>query len=58
MSLNSSTCLLYTSCTGHEIAAIGLGVPGVVKDGVVTSIPNIPSWEGVDVAHVLSLIHI
>lgn len=40
-------------CTGHEIAAIGLGVPGVVKEGVVTNIPNIPSWEGVDVAHVL-----
>lgn len=40
-------------CTGHEIAAIGLGVPGVVKEGVVTDIPNIPSWEGVDVSHVL-----
>lgn len=38
---------------GHEIAAIGLGVPGVVKEGVVTSIPSIPGWEGVDVAKLL-----
>lgn len=49
----SALDILCGFCTGHEIAAIGLGVPGVVKDGVVTSIPNIPSWEGVDVAHVL-----
>ena len=40
-------------CTGHEIAAIGLGVPGVVKEGIVTNIPNIPGWEGVDVSHAL-----
>lgn len=38
---------------GHEIAAIGLGVPGVVKEGVVTNIPSIPCWEGVDVAGIL-----
>ena len=50
----SALDVLCGFCTGHEIAAIGLGVPGVVKDGVVTSIPNIPSWEGVDVAHVLA----
>lgn len=40
-------------CSEHEIAAIGLGVPGVVKEGVVTNIPNIPSWEGVDVSRML-----
>lgn len=40
-------------CEGHEIAAIGLGVPGVVKEGVVTDIPNISCWEGLDVARLL-----
>lgn len=40
-------------CQGHEIAAIGVGVPGVVKDGTVSSIPNIPGWEGMDVAAIL-----
>ena len=37
----------------HYDCNLYIGAPGVVKDGVVTSIPNIPSWEGVDVAHVL-----
>lgn len=40
-------------CKGHETAAIGLGVPGVVKDGIVTNIPTIPCWEGMDVAKLL-----
>lgn len=28
------------------VLAIGLGVPGVVRDGTVTQIPQIPAWEG------------
>lgn len=36
-------------CKGREIAIIGLGVPGVVKEGMVTNIPSIPSLEGIDV---------
>lgn len=38
---------------GHEIAAIGLGVPGVVKEGIVSNIPTIPCWEGLDVSKLL-----
>lgn len=41
---------LIKECQDHPIQAIGLGVPGVVNKGVVTNIPNIPSWEGIDLA--------
>ena len=44
---------LVDYCKNHEIAAIGLGVPGVVKDGIVSNIPTIPHWEGLDVAKLL-----
>ena len=37
-----------------EIKAIGLGVPGVVKDGVVSNIPNIPSWEKINLKEILA----
>lgn len=45
-------CLLER-CTGHEVTAIGLGVPGVVNEGVVTNIPNIASWEGLNISEII-----
>lgn len=44
---------LVDKCDNHMIKAIGLGVPGVVKDGSVTNIPNIPSWEGQNLSKLL-----
>lgn len=44
---------LLARCAGHEVTAIGLGVPGVVNEGVVTNIPNIASWEGVNISEIL-----
>lgn len=41
---------LWKHCGNHEVTAIGLGVPGVVNGGYVTNIPNIPGWEGINVA--------
>lgn len=46
---------LLTQCAGHAIAGIGVGVPGVVKAGVVSNIPNISGLEGVDLLGALSL---
>lgn len=44
---------LLEQCLGREVVAIGLGVPGVVNDGVVTNIPNIPSWEGLNISQII-----
>lgn len=44
---------LIKKCGDHVIGAIGIGVPGVVKDGVVSNIPNIPSWEQKNMAEIL-----
>lgn len=44
---------LLADCREHNVAAIGIGVPGVVKEGVVSSIPTIPSWEEIDIAKIL-----
>lgn len=44
---------LMKKCEGHQVTAIGLGVPGVVKDGVVSNIPNIASWEGLNISGIL-----
>lgn len=41
---------LFKKYKTNTIRAIGIGVPGVVKNGVITSIPNIPSWEGINIA--------
>lgn len=38
---------------GVPLMAIGLGVPGVVSGGVVTSIPTVPALEGVPLAETL-----
>ena len=33
-----------------QISAIGLGIPGVVRDdGVISQIPSIPSWDGIQI---------
>ncbi|MEG2733491.1 MAG: ROK family transcriptional regulator, partial [Clostridium sp.] len=45
--------VLLRHCEGHEVTAIGLGVPGVVNEGIVSNIPNIASWEGLNVSDVL-----
>lgn len=44
---------LIARCEEHDITAIGIGVPGVVNKGHITNIPNIPSWEGINVASLL-----
>ncbi|MDD2972661.1 MAG: ROK family protein [Lachnospiraceae bacterium] len=46
--------VLLEKCEEHEVTAIGLGIPGVVNDGVVTSIPQIPCLEGMDVEKTLT----
>ncbi len=30
---------------GEEIAAVGVGIPGAVRDGQVVRTPNLPGWE-------------
>lgn len=45
---------LMEACGDHKVKAIGIGVPGVVKDCTITNIPNIPSWEGKDISGILS----
>lgn len=45
---------LIEHCESHLLAAIGLGVPGVVNKGIVTNIPIIPSWEGKDITKILN----
>ncbi len=49
---NAINCLL-NHCDNKEIKAIGIGVPGVVKDGVVSNIPNIPSWENLNLKEII-----
>ena len=44
---------LIVKCEHHDIAAIGIGVPGVVNNGVITEIPFIPCWEGQQIGDVL-----
>lgn len=31
---------------GDEPAAVGVGIPGVVHEGEVLTVPNLPNWEG------------
>lgn len=35
------------------VSVLALGVPGVVREGVLTQIPQIPSWEGTGLARTL-----
>lgn len=44
---------LIENCGDVEIKAIGLGVPGVVKEGTISDIPNIPSWENINLKDIL-----
>lgn len=44
---------LLSYSDNREIKAIGIGVPGVVKDGVISNIPNIPSWEDLNLKGIL-----
>ena len=44
---------LIVKCEQHDIAAIGIGVPGVVHRGVISEIPFIPCWEGKQIGYVL-----
>lgn len=44
---------LIEKCGDHYIAAIGLGIPGVVHGGRVSEIPIIPCWEGENIYEVL-----
>ncbi len=45
--------VLRNKCENVPVLAVGIGVPGVVQDGCVSNIPQIPEWEGVDVAGIL-----
>jgi len=44
---------LIKRCETHNITAIGIGVPGVVQDGFITNVPNIASWEKINVASII-----
>ena len=44
---------LIVKCDKHDIAAIGIGVPGVVYNGTITEIPFIPCWEGRQIGDIL-----
>lgn len=44
---------LLSYSDNREIKAIGIGVPGVVKNGVISNIPNIPSWENLNLREIL-----
>ncbi len=44
---------LIEKCNGHVISAIGIGVPGVINEGIVTNIPNIPSWENINIEKII-----
>ena len=44
---------LIVKCENHDIAAIGIGVPGVVHNGIISEIPFIPCWEGEQIGEVL-----
>ena len=39
------------AATGHELAAIGLGIAGIIElpAGIVRRAPNLPNWRGIDV---------
>jgi predicted NBD/HSP70 family sugar kinase len=44
---------LIKKCNRQKIAGIGLGLPGVVKNGVVSNIPAIPSWENLNIKNLV-----
>lgn len=44
---------LLEQCGSHPVSAIGIGVPGVVNNGLVTDIPTIPSWEEINVSMII-----
>lgn len=52
---NTFTCIdeMIALCKNHEIDVIGLGIPGVISDEIVTNIPEIPTWEGISLVGIL-----
>lgn len=46
--------MLADDAESERLDAIGLGVPGVIHDGVLRLAPNLPSFDGVDVEHALA----
>lgn len=44
---------LISQCAHRDMTVIGIGVPGVVNEGIVTNIPNIPCWEGINIEKIL-----
>ncbi len=45
---------LFEKCKEHKVTAIGIGMPGVVNQGVITRIPQIPCMEGMNIEKGLS----
>ncbi len=39
---------------GGEIAAVGVGFPGIIRDGVIEESPNLPQMKGLDLAAALA----
>src|SRR5258706_2932959 len=39
---------------GHEIGAIGVGVPGIIRDGLIEESPNLQQLKGLDLGAMLN----
>lgn len=44
---------LIESCKKAKVKAIGLGIPGAVKNGVIKNIPNISGLEGINLKKII-----
>ena len=40
--------MVRAACGGDPVRAVGVGVPGFVREGVVLASPNFPAWQDVD----------
>jgi glucokinase len=51
----ATLCGQVTAAAGEEgdIAAVGLGLPGLVRDGVVEEAPNLPQLKGARIAELI-----
>lgn len=45
---------LIEQLSNKNIIAVGIGVPGVVKDGVISDIPNIKDFENKNLGHLIN----
>ncbi len=45
---------LIAQCGGKQIEAIGIGIPGIIENNILIDIGKIPSWNGVDIAKIIS----